>query len=265
MGDGSGNTTAPAGDQGWSNVGQVVNDGCIYLGSGWVITAHHVVVTENVSSSTPVVLNGNNYYPVAGSFHQLTTDVNGSPTGADLEMFQLQTTPPDLSGLSIAGGTYDTSMAFTAIGYGWGRAADITYWDAAWNETTSSLAVYEGYKWGPNFGTKRWGTNTLTTTTIDVEPDDYGTTQFLTTTFDQNNNPNEMQAAQFDSGGGVFVQQDGVWKLAGIIVTTSDIDNSTAQNRPDGLAVYGDQTDFADLRGYSGQIQAIMGVPEPSA
>ena len=261
-GDGSGNKTAPDGDQGWSYVGVVEHDSFVYLGNGWAITAYHVA--HKITDSSTVELDGSSYAVAAGSVQQLT---NNYGTLADLAMFQLQTPPPALSGVSIASGDI---TGVTAIGYGKDRATLPTYWDAGWNETTSSSAVYTGYKWIPNTLTKRWGTNILSGSLPDLETRDGarfgGITDCLLTTFDANGGPNEMQASDGDSGGGVFVQQDGVWNLAGIMLAVgsgpSDI------TKPDSLAttaVYGDETAFADLRPYAGQIQDIMGVPEPSA
>ena len=259
-GDGSGNITAPTGDQGWSYVGGVNGATGVYLGNGWVITAYHV--GGNLSNDT-FTLNSVAYAPVAGSLHQLTNTSDASP--ADLAMYQLQTIPPDLSGLSIAGGAYDTSMVFTAIGIGRNRAALPSYWNADWTTAPDEAsATYSGYAWASGL-TKRWGTNTLAETTPTVQDDGSGIqVALLPTTFDADGGDNEMQAADKDSGGGVFVQQNGVWNLAGIILAIGEVEGSIPQNRPFETAVYGDQTYFADLREYSGQIQQIMGVPEPS-
>ena len=41
-GDGTGNTTAPPDDPGFSNVGIVGSGTAVYLGFGWVLTATHV-------------------------------------------------------------------------------------------------------------------------------------------------------------------------------------------------------------------------------
>ena len=42
-GDGTGNTTAPADDPGWSSVGRTANGlNGIHLGFGWIVTAAHV-------------------------------------------------------------------------------------------------------------------------------------------------------------------------------------------------------------------------------
>jgi hypothetical protein len=40
--DGTGNTTAPASDPGWSNVGDRGGLSAVYVGNGWVLSAGHV-------------------------------------------------------------------------------------------------------------------------------------------------------------------------------------------------------------------------------
>ena len=40
-GDGTGNTSAPADDPGWANVGQNAGFSGVYLGDGWILTAQH--------------------------------------------------------------------------------------------------------------------------------------------------------------------------------------------------------------------------------
>ena len=65
-GDGQGNTTAPADDSGFANVGILGSGRDVYLGYGWLITAAHVY---NGSSGVPADtwLNGVQYANVPAS------------------------------------------------------------------------------------------------------------------------------------------------------------------------------------------------------
>ena len=69
----------------------------------------------------------------------------------------------------------------------------------------------KGWKWGPTDGVQRWGENIVAT--IDTEP---GLGDLLKMNFDRNGVTNECMLSVGDSSGGVFIENDGVWKLAGI-------------------------------------------------
>jgi hypothetical protein len=253
--NGLGNDSAPDGDCGWSYTGITYNGcSCVYVGNRWVLTGYHV-------GAQSVFLGGNWYSAVAGSSHRLSATGGSNTTiDADLVMFQLTATPTGLGTLSIASGTYSTSDVLTAIGHGSNRATDPTYWDSDWNTTGSATAVYTGYAWASGL-TRRWGTNTLSTTTAFLE--DTTQTYCLGTIFDANGGDNEMQAANGDSGGGVFVQDSGGdWTLAGIMLSIGYVDGDNPK-RPGTAAVYDDATYFADLRCYREQIEAVRAVPEP--
>jgi hypothetical protein len=65
--------------------------------------------------------------------------------------------------------------------------------------------VLKGWKTGPSDSVMRWGQNQV-----------YAVGNCLIATFDQNGGPNEAYLSGGDSSGGVFIQDGGVWKLAGI-------------------------------------------------
>src|SRR5580698_7856406 len=75
-GDGTGNTTAPADDPGFANVGILASGSAIYLGDGWVLTAAHVYDNPD-GAPTQTWLNGSFYNNVVSSAVQLT-----NPDGA---------------------------------------------------------------------------------------------------------------------------------------------------------------------------------------
>jgi hypothetical protein len=64
-----------------------------------------------------------------------------------------------------------------------------------------------GWLWGVGDGVRRWGTGQLAGTVTD------GGVQYVYDLFD---GPGTIQLSSGDSGGGIFVLDSGIWKLAGI-------------------------------------------------
>ncbi|MEP6698417.1 MAG: hypothetical protein ABJB09_01680 [Verrucomicrobiota bacterium] len=71
--------------------------------------------------------------------------------------------------------------------------------------------MLRGWGWGAWDSVSRWGENVVSAIVSGGPGNDY-----LYATFDQNGLPNESHLSVGDSGGAAFVQEDGVWKLAGI-------------------------------------------------
>lgn len=71
--------------------------------------------------------------------------------------------------------------------------------------------MVHGWKWGGGDGVQRWGENIVTA----IVPDG-PLNQYVYATFDQNGLTNEAHLSAGDSGGAVFIQDNGTWKLAGI-------------------------------------------------
>jgi hypothetical protein len=68
-----------------------------------------------------------------------------------------------------------------------------------------------GWTWGGGDARQRWGENVVTSI-VNGGPQN----QFVYATFDSTGSPNEAHLAAGDSGGAVFVNEGGVWKVAGI-------------------------------------------------
>ena len=255
---GAGNTSAPADDPGWANVGVLGVGTGIYLGNNWVLTAAHV-------GGGSIVLNGGTYAMLAGSGTTLTN--NGAPgksATTDLYMFKLASTPPGLPDITIASSTAAPGAAVTMIGAGLDRGA-FTQWSVntgttPWDWTpVSSGGNFAGYQ-TLSSRSMRWGTNTVDASGIWVA-DGFGDVNMLATDFSDSGSPsNEAQAAYGDSGGGVFRKNGSAWELSGTILTVAGF---SGQPDPGATPVYGNVMYAADLSFYQSQIVTI--VPEPSA
>jgi hypothetical protein len=122
---GSGNTNAPADDPGWANVGRFGGCGGVYLGNGWVLTAHHV-------RGSTVWFDGFPYLVVRDSEIQLET---GDGDFADLKVLKIQG-DPGLPLLPIASTPPVVGQPVVLVANGPDRGEPIV-----WNEV-------EGWSWG---------------------------------------------------------------------------------------------------------------------
>jgi hypothetical protein len=70
----------------------------------------------------------------------------------------------------------------------------------------------KGWLWGVQDGVQSWGENDI----AGITNGGAGAAQLLRFTFDRNKGPNEAHLSVGDSGGGLFINDAGTWKLAGI-------------------------------------------------
>jgi hypothetical protein len=105
----------------------------------------------------------------------------------------------------------------------------------------------DGYLWSAT-NPIRWGTNRVAGT------DFIGTWTFYTTftKISQGGTTHEAQAADFDSGGAVFIKNGSDWELAGLMVAIG-----VYGGQPDETALYGNETHAGDLSIYRDQLIAI--------
>jgi hypothetical protein len=281
-GDGTQNTTPPADDFGFRNVGQVFNtaDGFfnsgVYLGRGWVLSAYHPVRNGAGGFQFGTVL----FRDAAGNDVPFSVDPssavrlkNPDNTPTDLALFRLTAEPSFLPELRLASVTPLGGSSVVMEGNGLNREPDETHWNVntapnpdVWTETAGP-GDRQGYKWGSSGQALRWGNNELefnvlpTNRTFTVNGS-FGAVVSVKTDFDSLNG--QAQGAGGDSGGAVFYKNGSTWELIGILHT---VDSFNGQ--PGNTAVFstglsgGNNTFAADIPTYRDQILAV--VPEPSS
>ncbi len=74
----------------------------------------------------------------------------------------------------------------------------------------------KGWYWGAGDGALSWGENRIATVVRLDPPGAPALGDLLAFTFDKGAGPNECHLSGSDSGGGVFIKDNGIWKLAGI-------------------------------------------------
>ena len=247
-GIGTGNTTAPSPDPGWSNVGICNFLSCVYLGNGWVLTANHVGAGD-------AYFGGVQYPWVTGTDVRLHNPDNSL---ADLRMFTIYPPYPPLPSLAIRSTTPGNNAALTLIGNGRNRGSATT-----WNPCVGGS--YDGYQWGPA-ATMRWGTNRRE---IAQQFSVFFGTWVFGTEFDENgpgHTTHEAQGATGDSGGAAFALNGTTYELAGILIGIGTLGfgangQCPEENQPAETALYGNATYAADLSIYHDEIVETM--PEP--
>ncbi len=271
-----GNTSRPADDPGWDNIGILKNSTAIYLGEGWVLTAAHV-------GSGSVTFPGlGSYAAEAGSSLQLTNPAgSGLTKPADLVLFRL-VDPPELAPIPI-GPTPKAGDEVLVVGNGLERSPDLVYWDVTqrgtswtWKET-SPPGDYSGYQTtGPQI--LRWGTNLVEddeTFGNDLDSDillklrqTNSDTLTIVTEFDRDGSQSdddvrgpdgssatadESQGVLSDSGGSMFIKRDNQWQLVGtILAVDGERDQPDVTRNP----LFGNITYYADLATYLDQIES---------
>ena len=233
---GTENTSAPSPDPGWLNLGvrSVGSLGITYLGGGWVITAAHVGTSDVIFDGGPVIER------IAAT---AVTLENSPGVNADLRLYRILSDPgvPDLA---VSTGTPPVGAELLLMGRGTNRGGATSYMG------------YAGWNWAAS-QTKRWGTNRVAATGLDVVVSG-STTRSFATLFDYQvdvplDTAFESQASVGDSGGAVFYDRPGVgWELVGVM---HSIDGHMGQ--PPSTALDQNPTFSADLAYFAAEIATI--------
>ena len=215
-GDPVANTTAPTGslaNSGWQYEG-IFGD---YLGTP--IAPHFFITAQHIGpNSDKLVFRGANY-TIVNSFADPQTD---------LQIYQVSQTFPAFAPLYT--GSDEVGKHLVVIGRGTQRGDPV--------ESGGSL---RGWSWGTGDKVQRWGENI-----VSAIKQRHGDGDMIYALFDKAGLPNESHLSVGDSGGAVFLDDGGVWKLGGI---NYDVDGAFYTG-PNGtgsfLAALFDQRGFYD-------------------
>ena len=187
-GDPTYNTNAPT--------GSLTNSGWQYEGSwgsylGTPIAPRYLIVAKHVGGSTGDVfeLNGLLYHPVESS----------DCPNADLRIWRMAETFPSYAPLYT--NSNEIGQHCVVFGRGTQRGSPVVV-----------DGITNGWRWGTGDVIERWGENDIATNVNGGA----SLGQLLYPTFDRTGGSNECHLSVGDSSGGLFMQEDGVWKLGGI-------------------------------------------------
>ncbi len=193
------NTTAPTGaytNSGWQYEGNYGS----YLGTmiapQYFITAQHIGIAGSTFTQSSLFSGG------VSTTYNIDTSANGGTgywdiAGTDLRIFKIQQTFSTYAPLYT--GSSETGLTMEINGKGGPRGADVLVGGVlhGWQDTNPD-------------GTARWGTNTVSGIYSSAIGD------LLTASFSASGTAEESTLSNGDSGGGVFVDDGGIWKLAGV-------------------------------------------------
>ena len=184
--DPAANTTAPT--------GALANSGWQYEGLfgeflGTPIAAHYFITAQHIGVQSNVFIYQGAQYDIRQQFDD---------PDSDLRIYRVLQIFPNFA--PLYDGADEIGKHLTVIGRGTRRGAGIFL-----------NGALQGWSWGPGDGITRWGENDVSA--IIPVP---GLGDLLFASFDQSGRPNEAHLSSGDSAGALFVDDAGIWKLAGI-------------------------------------------------
>ncbi len=180
-GDPNFNTTAP--------IGPLANSGWQYQGQwgsflGTPISPNHFVTAKHIGGSV-----GDTFTYHGMSYTTMAVYNNGT----DLNVWEVSGTFSTYAPLYSSGN--EAGKSAVIFGRGTQRGSEIIANDHL-----------KGWTWGAGDSQMRWGENTI----------EGGYGSLVRISFDIDGGPNEVHLSTGDSGGGMFLQEGGIWKLAAI-------------------------------------------------
>jgi len=202
-GDPSHNTNAPTGaltNSGWQLQGRWGNFLGTPIGPKHFLTSKHL---GGVSVGDPFWFDGVRYDTTAAF----------PDSQSDLQIWRICGTFPRFAPLYT--GTNEVGQALVVFGRGTQRGTPVTTSGASGTKTN-------GWLWGTPDHVTRWGQNTVSDIFQDPSVGD-----LVQAEFNADGGPDECHLSTGDSGGAVFLEDGGTWKLAGINYSVDGPYNTT--------------------------------------
>jgi hypothetical protein len=191
-GDPNQNTAAPT--------GALANSGWELQGSwgivqGTPVGPHHFITAFHVGGNVGDVFTfqGRSYVAIAEHADALS----------DLHLWEVAGTFPVWA--QLYDGVTETGLDLMVYGRGVRRGAEVRVNN-----------VLKGWQWGEWDGALRWGRNKVASLMADPSRPAADQPQLMVVAFNSNATADEAHLGYGDSGGGVFIQENGAWRLAGI-------------------------------------------------
>jgi hypothetical protein len=214
--DPSVNTTAPGGtlaNSGW----QYEGDWGSFLGTP--IAPNFFVSAGHIGQASGYLIFENSSYSIVASY---------GLAGSDLLIWKTSGTFTDFAALYTK--RDETTQHLVVFGRGTQRGPEVILDN-----------TLRGWNWGSGDGVRRWGENDVAA----IVP--YSGHDLLYATFDEhvqpNDHPNESHLSTGDSGGAIFLNDGGVWKLAGINYAVDDLSTAPSADTRFNAAIF-------DARGF---------------
>ena len=185
-GDSNHNTTTPGDNSGWQYEGEFGSFLGVPIAPYYFITAKHIGGAVGLSLS----FHGDPY----------TTIGYQDVTATDLRVWEVQHTKPFPTYAPVSSGVSDIGATASVFGRGAQRGNPFLLLD-----------VLKGWMPGNSSYLKRWGKNVVSLAISNTSLGD-----FLQCDFDNPGTKDECHLSVGDSGGGLFVLENGLWRLAGI-------------------------------------------------
>ena len=179
-------TSTPGDNSGWQYEGKFIYFLGVPIAPYFFITAKHCGGTVG----TVFYFHGDSYTTIA--FHEIPA--------TDLRIWEVNHAKPFPDYAPLSSGGADIGATATVMGRGTQRGTEVVVDGEA-----------KGWLWGPGGSVERWGRNIVVDTITDPKLG-----EFLYCNFDNPGIAGECHLSSGDSGGGMFVLANGLWRLAGI-------------------------------------------------
>lgn len=202
-------TSTPGDNSGWQYEGKFSYFLGVPIAPYFFITAKHI--GGNVG----------NLFDFHGDLYTTIGQPHDIP-GTDLRIWEVDHAKAFPTFAPLSSGVADLGATATVFGRGTLRGSEVVV-----------SGQSKGWNWGPTSDVQRWGRNTVVDSVTDP---DYG--ELLYCDFDNPGIPGECHLSTGDSGGGMFVLEDGLWRLAAINLSVDGPFRTAPAGTPFNAALY---------------------------